>query len=476
MPFLKATTSEQTTLPANAFGRDEMNLAEMPLTLLTDTAKPGQKTLYFEDPHGRLTVTGSDAYGLPTARDADVIIALVALTKKQNNFSDAKVNFTKYELLKLLGWSDEGDSYKRLDQSFNRWSGVLLVYDKCWWDNKRRKYVSVKMHIIESVVFIDSDGKHSGGSDELPLSTFTWSPTFIESCQAGNLRLLDLEAYRSLKSALAKQLYRFLGKRFYKQSEWTFDLKELAFERVGMSRSYTDAGKIKEKLQPALNELEAIGFLAPMDKSERFRKIEKGHWTIRLSQQPTTPLPSLVAKQPQAPNPLMEKLVNRGVSKSTASDLVAECQAEAIALKLEQFDFLISRNDPKVSKSPSGYLVTSIRDDYAAPKGFITQAEQSRREEVKQAKALVIAEEKRRKREADSVELAENVAADAYWQTLSPEQQRQIEEKVLAQAGDVARETYQAMRRLKAGAGYLAMLRRDYLRVQLKSGQITAPA
>ena len=43
-------------------GRDEMNLAEFPITLLTDRAPKGVKTLAFEGRHGKLTVTGSDAY------------------------------------------------------------------------------------------------------------------------------------------------------------------------------------------------------------------------------------------------------------------------------------------------------------------------------------------------------------------------------------------------------------------------------
>ncbi|MBV8380997.1 MAG: hypothetical protein JOZ63_00220 [Planctomycetaceae bacterium] len=38
-------------------GRDEMNLAEFPITLLTDYPPEGCKTLVFEDRHGRLTVT-----------------------------------------------------------------------------------------------------------------------------------------------------------------------------------------------------------------------------------------------------------------------------------------------------------------------------------------------------------------------------------------------------------------------------------
>ena len=49
---------------ARCVGRDEMNLAEFPITLLTERVPEGVKTLVFEDKHGTLTVTGSDAHGL----------------------------------------------------------------------------------------------------------------------------------------------------------------------------------------------------------------------------------------------------------------------------------------------------------------------------------------------------------------------------------------------------------------------------
>src|SRR5881275_3165232 len=88
---------EELPQPITRIGRDEMNLAEFPIALLADRAQAGQKTLYFEDEHGRLTVTGSDAYGLPTAIDTDVIVALLYLTKQRNNFTDVKVNFSRYE-------------------------------------------------------------------------------------------------------------------------------------------------------------------------------------------------------------------------------------------------------------------------------------------------------------------------------------------------------------------------------------------
>ena len=300
MATLTSQDDQQTNLePASLVGRDEMNLAEFPIALLADFAPKGEKTLYFEGGNGRLTVTGSDAYGLPTALAADVIVALIYLTKLRNDFQDVKVNFSRYELIKLLNWPDKGSSYNRLDQALNRWGGVWLVYDKCWWNNKTKRYVSAKMHILESVV-ITEPGKTCGGQSQLLLSTFTWNKTFIESCQADNLRQLDLDTYFSLNSAISKRLYRFLGKRFYLRGDWTFDLHEIAFERVGLSRSYADAGKIKEKLQPAIAELERIGFLKPLGRNDRYTRIDRGQWSIRLARQ--SPALAAPGKPPRPPS------------------------------------------------------------------------------------------------------------------------------------------------------------------------------
>src|SRR5437764_10733014 len=96
--------------------KDEMNLAEFPLCALAHRLRPEVKTLRFEDQHwdkGRekwitrqLTVTGSDAFGLPTALDDEVLLGLIQLSR-QRGFADRKVPFTRHELIRLLGWRDD---------------------------------------------------------------------------------------------------------------------------------------------------------------------------------------------------------------------------------------------------------------------------------------------------------------------------------------------------------------------------------
>ena len=84
--------------------------------------------------------------------------------------------------------------------------------------------------------------------------------------------------------------------------------------------------------------------------------------------------------------PLVAELVKRGVTRATAAELVQQHPAETIQAKIDVFDWLVEKQDKRVAKSPAGYLVKSIANDYATPKGFASRAERQAREEAKQAK------------------------------------------------------------------------------------------
>src|SRR4051812_16787550 len=82
-------------------GRDELNLAEFPLTVLCKQVSPEDKVRVFEDrirDQGtgefitrRLTISADEQYGLPTPLDDDVIVGLIQITKAVNNFTDRTV-------------------------------------------------------------------------------------------------------------------------------------------------------------------------------------------------------------------------------------------------------------------------------------------------------------------------------------------------------------------------------------------------
>lgn len=420
-------------------GRDEMNLAESPIALLSDRVPDGLKTLEFKAGSGKLIVTGSDAHGLPTAMDADVIVGLIQLTKLRNNFTDPTVSFSRYELLRILGWPDRGENYRRLEASLHRWVGVTLRYDEAWWDNDIKCRVDASFHILESVVLIEQSVRRQlrvRGRQDLPSSQFTWNRIFLRSCQADNLKRLDLETYFALGSAVTKQMYRFLDKRFYSRPDWTFDLQEFALGHVGLSRNYT-AAKIKEKLQPALAELESIGFLEPMGREERYMKVGRGRWKIALVRKASGPPAGAGEVQPVPPAPLgfLEALTARGITPATAAELVAAHPEDSIRERIEVFDWLAGRMDRRISRNPGGYLAESIRKGYVAPKGFESTAGRARRLTEAEGRRREAEEAKRRAQEEQRTrEEAQQARITAYWDSLPPGEQEKIRAEALANA------------------------------------------
>jgi plasmid replication initiation protein len=268
-------------------GRDNMNLAEIPITSLADRIPAGLNTLTFKTEGGQLTVMACSEYGLPRAVDSDILVALMCLTKKANDFTDPEVNFTKYEVIELLRWKKDGKNYRRIEDGLNRWMGVTLKYDGCWYDNKIKTRIDASFHILESVVTYNREVRAHAKTlqKELPFGQFTWNKIFFESCRANYVKRLDIDTYFSLKSSTARQCMRFLDKRFYLRTTWTFGLREFACENVGLSRKHTDKD-LRKALQAAFDELREVGFL----KSAEFINPRRGEWLVSFAGKGKTPL------------------------------------------------------------------------------------------------------------------------------------------------------------------------------------------
>src|SRR5579883_3144052 len=358
--------------------KDELNLAEFPIAALTDRVPDGQTTLVFEDKLERrdsppivrrLTIMGTHKHGLPTSLDDEVLVGLIQLTKRRSNFTDARVQFSRYELIELLGWPQSGQSYRRIEEALHRWVGVVLMYENAWWDNAAKSWVDEQFHVLDNVTLYDRErwrtsarpgrsGKGDRGGTKadkppLPLSSFRWNEVIFQSFQSGNLKQLDLEFYLKLRLPTTKRMYRFLDKRFYRRSRLDFDLRTLACEHIGLSRSYAPT-ELKRRLKPALEELEQLGFLEPLGPEERYSYVKRGCWKIifirgrgaQAQDEPSHDSPSQESAE------LVEALKTRGVTAKTAAELVATHPPNRIQTKLEVFDWLLRNEDKRVDKNP----------------------------------------------------------------------------------------------------------------------------
>ena len=459
---LRDKENEEDTQSSDSGWKDELNLAEFPIAALADRVPDGQTTLVFEDrlePHDsepivrRLTIMGTHKHGLPTSLDDEVLVGLIQLTKRRNGFNEPRVAFSRYELIELLGWPQSGPSYRRIEEALHRWVGVVLMYENAWWDNVAKSWVDENFHVLDNVSLYDRErrrpaskavkpsarpsrrGKKGEGAgavvEPLPLSSFRWNEVIFQSFQSGNLKQLDLEFYLRLRLPTTKRMFRFLDKRFYRLNRLDFDLRTLACEHIGLSRSYAPT-ELKRRLRPALEELEELGFLEPLNAEERYSYIARGQWRVILIRaRPTQDGPAPAEEIPA----LVEALTSRGVTPKVAADLVESHPAGRIQTKLEVFDWLVRNNDKRVGKNSAGYLVASIRGDYQPP-GDFTQAA------VKPAKAdageaLRSAEEaersKRRKRRDEATDAsAREAELRARWEALPEAERQAILERVKA--------------------------------------------
>ncbi len=369
--------------------RDEMNLAEFPLTVLSKRADPSIKTLEFSDAvkgkngdviNRKWIITGADKFGLPTSSDDEVLLGLLKLTA-DDGLRSPKVHFTRYELLRILRWTTEGRSYVRLQNALDRLSGVRIKATNAFYDNESKLHSTRNFGILDAYEIND-------GRDTRP-SFFTWSEVLFKSFQVGFIKKLDLEFYLELQSAVSKRLYRYLDKHFWYRSRMQVNLFVLAHEKIGISRNYVYASSLRQQLEPALEELRDKGLLSEFDFVGKGKATEvilvaaHAPRKVALEPSPSMSAQSLTHEQPGAraaapaastqghgdsqEDALERLLAQRGIADKQARRLVEGRGIEAlerIEAIISHFDKLVSGGSHLVSRNPQGFLYRAVEKPF----------------------------------------------------------------------------------------------------------------
>jgi len=407
-------------------GKDELNLSEFPIAVVAEAARPGQLRLEFSDSihdrstgrmvERRMTVHATEEWGLPAAQDDEVMVGLLQLTYLAG--WPKRIRFTRYQLCKLLRWSVGGASYRRIYRALHRFSTTTYNYRYGWRDKANQEWIpSLVFSYIQSLKIHEADRPTKSGLCEV-----TWSDDFHRSLESGNLKGLDFNRFVSLRSAIAKRLFRFLDKRFgLGIPRYSCDLHTLAFEKVGVSRSYGDAAQIKRLLLPAIRELERVGFLRAESPVRRFEKLGRGRWKAHF--QPAPKLKKTGKKSVECP--IEKKLIDLGIVPSEARKFVRDHPGDYLELKIDQFAFR------EVKSNPGGLLAETIRRDFAPPPGYRSPEQRAREAaealERAQRKAAVTAEMERYWEAERAAEDREIARAELAFQALSKDKKKELE-------------------------------------------------
>ena len=306
-----------------------------------------------------------------------------------NGFRERKIYFTRYELLKILRWTTEGRSYTRLQNAFDRLSGVRIKATNAFYDNDS------KAHSTRNFGIVDAYEINHGGETNSKPSFFIWSEVLFKSFQVGFIKKLDLDFYLNLKSAISKRLYRYLDKHFWYKSRLEINLFVLAHEKIGISRNYKFASSIRQQLDPAVRELVSAGFISRCEYAGRgsetqvvfyaasktpralSRKAEQG------SAQAVSSISSVISNSLATVSSedidhgslygkIVARLEERGLKAKQARSLLerrSEGELERIAQIVDYFDTLVASGSHLVNKSPVGFLYRAVENasDFVLP-------------------------------------------------------------------------------------------------------------
>jgi len=304
-------------------GKDEMNLVEYPFAALRrEDANGTVIKIEWENRHpvsdrtvkALWRVAGDPVWGLPTASDERVYLVLMELSR-ETGFASPLVNFSCYDLLKRLAWSDNQKHYNLLRDTFERLKSVSIITRNAFWNHNHKSFVNTGFSLIEYYEMqAERPGRKRTGSGKVPNSYFKWNDVMFSSMQAGFLKTVDLDVALSLRSSIAVRLYRYLDKKAYDgRPTFEIELATLCERHLGMA-SNPYPSKLKERLKPAHDELLGRGFLASVEYEPMLsKKGEKVRYTFSHTRA-ALPSPDAAGSaapgeasspQPPLPTPLM---------------------------------------------------------------------------------------------------------------------------------------------------------------------------
>jgi hypothetical protein len=261
---MKESEPQAALPPPIVLGKDEMNLAEYPLSVLTHRVPSHRKTYSFTqritDHQGAVikqswSVLGSDKYGLPTPYDDDVLIALLYCYKEQKP-QGRKIHFSLYRLCQVMHKPLSKREYDRLRDSLNRLTSTTIVATNCFYDNLAKSWVSEAFHLFDRYKLYQ---ERKGRAATPHLSFVEMSAFFHQSVAVANyIKDLNLGVYYSLALPVSKRLFRYLDKNRYKKKRYEETVMRMAGK---LPLAYAYPSQVKQKLARAHEELLRHGYL-----------------------------------------------------------------------------------------------------------------------------------------------------------------------------------------------------------------------
>ncbi len=351
-------------------------------------------TQIFRRPDGqriqaKAVIEGIPSLGLPTTADRDKYMALMKLALDQREIQGQLSNpirFTGAEMIKLLRLRKGGFHYDEINDWCKRMVATTIMSEASIYLADRKQYASDTFHVFDRVVLVGEELHDGTRSDFYHVHLSHWQLTNLNQ---GYLLPLDFNAYLQLSRDIAKALFGHLSVWFYASRGQAVEKNYRDLCQLLHIRAYPHLSKARAVLEPSLQELTKIGYLAGW---EFVHNSEGSDYKLTLS--PGARLLSLpnfadvinpdarAALEANLP-PWVGQLVQRGVVERKARQMALNASSDQpVADQIEYADYLIQqdrRSRGKIS-NPAGFYIWAIEQNLYVPDEFETASRRRKRE------------------------------------------------------------------------------------------------
>lgn len=271
---------------------------------------------------------------------------------------------------------------------------------------------------------------------------------FMQVISGAQTRPLDYDYLKDLPPA-SQRLYEVLSYQIYAALKYGRRQAKLSYSEFCTYAPLTrffNWNQVRPQMARIHRDHLASGYIENVEFEQATDKAGKSDWTMSYTPGPKAraefraftkkggprtleveqSFPSVVLPSQPDVSPLEQALVDRGVTPSTAHELVCEFPAEFVATKIEHFDWLREHLPAKV-ESPGGYLRDSIQKQYGTPAKFVSKADEEARAAKQRERLQEDAKEKIQKRQEAARQKAETQAIKHFWEALTMEKQQELE-------------------------------------------------
>ena len=434
------TTQEYKEL---GFIKSEVNFTRLPFFVLSRRSRlKKQGEIEYKDSIERngeklnilWRVTANIRYGYPGPFDKKVHKAIEFLINKKGFPVENPINFSFYELCKLMNINNSGRTKKMIKDALIRTKLAGVESRGAFYYKGEKRWIDDIFNLYDRVLFVGERLSNGEVADRNYVFLSDW---YLKSLNSFYVKPLDFDYYCKLKSALSGRLYELLSIQFYSLRGKPFSVEYHKLCQLLPITEQKYLSKAKENLSLAHQELNESMFLTQV----RWRETGKNKWIItyypgervrkefskiKLGEQ--LELEILLRGETEAVDKaklfdddninVAEQLIQLGITGTNAMKLATSHPAEQIQKQIEVFNWLKEKKNPLVKTNPAGFLRKAIEENYCPPADFLQEQKKGL---IEQKKAQETIEE-----DAEQARLNEiQRQVDGYRQRLS-DQERQL--------------------------------------------------